>query len=517
MQSTPINPNLANAAPGSFLVFSGGEWTYTAGTGATGAAGLTDPIFIGTGAGDGNGSSQQPGGIAIGVDSGQSSQAANAIAIGTQAGTVDQHANSVAVGLRAANSGQRTNSVAIGPNSGSVDQQTNAIAIGNSAGFSSQGAGCIAIGSAAGLTNQPQDSIVINASSIATPLNPAFASSLYINPIRAATGINNVVYYDPSSAEVTYSSITGAHSALVSNVAVSNYFAATGSNTGVTFTGTVITSSSGLSDRGVVWSTTNPPTAGTKQPFLGAGAGTFTSIFNTDVGDITVYAQTYAVINGISYYGAILNAVPQLCLVVGTMILLANGMTKKIEDITYADDLLVWNFDTGQYDKAKPLWISTIRKSERYNRLEFSNGTILKTVGDHRIYDKSTQTFAPAMESVHTGSETFATNTDTPVYLTSKSIIEEPVEYCNIITDRHINLFAESILTSCRYNNIYPVDDMKFVKDQSRETIEYSTYELFNIPREYYDGMRLGESLIPIADTAKYVQNLIDTKAEFAT
>jgi hypothetical protein len=47
----------------------------------------------------------------------------------------------------------------------------------------------------------------------------------------------------------------------------------------------------------------------------------------------------------------------------------------------------------------------------------------------------------------------------------SCDIIEKEVEFYNIITDYHMNLFANGILTSCRYNNLYPIQNMKFVKD----------------------------------------------------
>lgn len=59
--------------------------------------------------------------------------------------------------------------------------------------------------------------------------------------------------------------------------------------------------------------------------------------------------------------------------------------------------------------------------------------------------------------------------------------VDEEVEYYNIITEKHMNLFAEGILTSCRYNNIYPfTDTMKFDysgKDQSSQLMN-STFRM---------------------------------------
>ena len=43
------------------------------------------------------------------------------------------------------------------------------------------------------------------------------------------------------------------------------------------------------------------------------------------------------------------------CLLACTKISLADGTTKNIEDITYDDELLVWDFDNGCFSKAKSL------------------------------------------------------------------------------------------------------------------------------------------------------------------
>ena len=45
------------------------------------------------------------------------------------------------------------------------------------------------------------------------------------------------------------------------------------------------------------------------------------------------------------------------CVLAGTLITLANGTKKKVEDLSYEDDLLVWDFDNGCMASAKPLWL----------------------------------------------------------------------------------------------------------------------------------------------------------------
>jgi hypothetical protein len=76
------------------------------------------------------------------------------------------------------------------------------------------------------------------------------------------------------------------------------------------------------------------------------------------------------------------------------------------------------------------------------------------------------------------------------VTLVEKKVVEEEVTYYNIITDYHMNCFAGNVLTSCRFNNLYPIQDLKFVKDE-RELVPYLEYA--ELPRKWYDGLRLAE------------------------
>ena len=46
-----------------------------------------------------------------------------------------------------------------------------------------------------------------------------------------------------------------------------------------------------------------------------------------------------------------------VCIAGGTLVPLADGTTKAIEDITYDDELLVWDFDEGKLSSAKPAWV----------------------------------------------------------------------------------------------------------------------------------------------------------------
>lgn len=179
------------------------------------------------------------------------------------------------------------------------------------------------------------------------------------------------------------------------------------------------------------------------------------------------------------------------CLAKGTKITLADYTTKNIEDIQYEDNLLVWDFDNGKFATAKPLWIKKAQVAEEYNYVKFEDGTELKTVADHRIFNMDTQKFTYTMNEEDTPIGTTVFKEDgTTTKLVERKVVKEEVEYYNIITNYHMNLFSNGLLTSLRLNNLYKIKDMKFVKDDRK----LATKEEFkNIPEEYFYGLRLAE------------------------
>ena len=194
------------------------------------------------------------------------------------------------------------------------------------------------------------------------------------------------------------------------------------------------------------------------------------------------------------------------CFAKGTLILLADGTVKAIENVTYDDELLVWDFDSGCYASAKPLWIKIPQKSTYYYHCVFDNGNTLDLVGDggkcHRIFSVDENCFLSATDCV---GMTVMTNKGATKLLSCERI-DKDVDFYNIITKYHMNLFANGILTSCRLNNIYPIDNMKFVKD-NRELIDIEQY--FGIDEDFYKDLRLSERNVDDIDWINdYVKRL---------
>lgn len=172
------------------------------------------------------------------------------------------------------------------------------------------------------------------------------------------------------------------------------------------------------------------------------------------------------------------------CLIEGTQIALADGTSKAIEDIDYSDDLLVWNFYEGKFDSAKPTWIRAEAIAPNYNLVKFSNGAEVGLVGHvepsgwvyHRIFNKEAGKFTwIGYEDTPNGTTTFAQDGSYPTVI-SQEVIEKPVKYYNVITDKHYNIFANGILTSCRLSNLYKIEDMKYVGERLITDEEIKAY-----------------------------------------
>ena len=221
----------------------------------------------------------------------------------------------------------------------------------------------------------------------------------------------------------------------------------------------------------------------------------------------TVYS--YVTSNAGTYYSSSSTGNSGICLLVGTQIALSDGSRKSIEDITYTDKILSWDFDRGCYAETSALWIKISETGSQYNLLTFSDGTTLRTFDQHRIFNKQTGAFTyPMTDSTPIGTVTVNEHGQ-EITLTNKQVIVDTIEYYNVITDHHMNLFSDSVLTSCRFNNIYPITDMKFVKD-ARTLRTRDEFE--NIPDRFFYGLRLAEQTTDIETVEWYVNRLLSTE-----
>ena len=196
------------------------------------------------------------------------------------------------------------------------------------------------------------------------------------------------------------------------------------------------------------------------------------------------------------------------CLVEGTQVTMADGTHRAIEDITHGELVRVWNFDLGEFSEAQPIWIKAAEETTGHDVYTFSDGTKLRTVG-HHVFNKEAGAFTKLKYAETPVGTTTFNEQGNEVTLLSKERVIEPTRYYNVWTQYHLNLFANGILTSNRFNNIYPIVDMKFVKDdRALRGLE----EFAGIDSKYITGLRLQEQ--PQEYTAEYIGDYVHNRLE---
>lgn len=191
------------------------------------------------------------------------------------------------------------------------------------------------------------------------------------------------------------------------------------------------------------------------------------------------------------------------CIVSGTLITLADGSKKKIEDITFDDYILVFNHETGQLDVTKMLFISHNAQEYDYYEildLRFSDGSNLRIVQEHVLFDSTLNEYVVINKNNvndYIGHKFYTTEFVNGNYITEcitldsyEIYIDNVKIYCPV-TAFHMNCFANDLLIMPSMpnsvNGLFNIfeldDDMKYnveLKEVDIAMYGIFTYEEFN-------------------------------------
>lgn len=191
------------------------------------------------------------------------------------------------------------------------------------------------------------------------------------------------------------------------------------------------------------------------------------------------------------------------CLDADASVTLADGTEKKFRDLKDDDLLLVWNFDKGCYDTAPLLWRLSAQWTDKYWLLETDSGRTIKVIGNHRFFSLNTGKFERTTDLLGHKVQTL----DGPETVVSCVLIEKPIEYCNAISFYHMNVIVGGFFTSCGFNNLYPIKDMKYQYDSIRTRGTDKTYWTDKgVSESWFEGMRIDEQYSPDEEIVSYVK-----------
>lgn len=188
------------------------------------------------------------------------------------------------------------------------------------------------------------------------------------------------------------------------------------------------------------------------------------------------------------------------CFVEGTLITMADGTTKAVELIENGDEVLSWDFDKGEMSTGKVFWVAEPKISPIYWNINLSDGTNLKLVGAkgkaHRLFSVNHNKF---MYPQDFKGSVFKEDLSRPIIEKVERVVDN-VKYYNF-ANTNLNCFANGIMAGSRFSNVYPINNMKFIKDNRTLT---PIKEFDGIPAKYIEGLRLQEQIYNANESVNY-------------
>ena len=198
------------------------------------------------------------------------------------------------------------------------------------------------------------------------------------------------------------------------------------------------------------------------------------------------------------------------CVTPDTLITLADGTQKRVDELTGYEELLVWNMETGELDSAPIMFIDYEDQAEfKVVYLTFSDGTVVKVIYEHGFWDYDLNKYVYLDENAadYIG-HTFAKqdgNTLTKVTLESVNIVTETNEAWSPVTVGHLCYFVNGMLSMPGgvggLFNFFDVDPETMKYDQEAMERDIAKYGLYTY-EEMYEICPLTEDMFEAAGGA---------------
>ena len=167
------------------------------------------------------------------------------------------------------------------------------------------------------------------------------------------------------------------------------------------------------------------------------------------------------------------------CVAEGTLITLANGTRKKVEDLTLDDKLLIFNHEIGQYDVADINFIENDgRKWYDIINLKFSNGVVSRVIYEHGYFDLNLNKYVYIREDTYEnyiGHKFYSE--EGVVTLVDAFMTTERTGCYSLVTSYHLNYFTDGVLSmpggiSGLFNIFEYDEDLKFNQEDMKLAIK---------------------------------------------
>ncbi len=207
----------------------------------------------------------------------------------------------------------------------------------------------------------------------------------------------------------------------------------------------------------------------------------------------TVTLHTNSDLIGKTIYIGALYQPPTACVAPGTLITLADGSQKAVEQLTGDESLLVWNLFTGNFDTAPIIFIDN-EPMQLYKviNLTFSDNTTVKVISEHGFWDCNLSQYVYLNENaeLYIGhwfnkqiSNTDGSLTWTRVQLIDVTINEEYTTAWSPVTYGHLCYYVNGMLSMpggiSGLFNIFDVDSETLTINHEAYLADIEEYGLF--------------------------------------
>ena len=200
------------------------------------------------------------------------------------------------------------------------------------------------------------------------------------------------------------------------------------------------------------------------------------------------------------------------CVTADTLLTLADGTQKRIDELNNDDRLLVWNLETGTYDSAPVIFIDDIGPESTYNviHLMFSDGTETKLIYEHGYFDLDVGEYVYITESNYrqyigdrfVKQADIDSNTWETVTLVDSEIVSETARPYSTNTVNHLCFYVDGMLSMPGgikgLFNIFDVDTSTMTYDLEAMQRDIDTYGLYTyeefeslVSRDTFDAVNV--------------------------
>lgn len=177
------------------------------------------------------------------------------------------------------------------------------------------------------------------------------------------------------------------------------------------------------------------------------------------------------------------------CVTEDTMITLADGSQKRVDELTGGEMLLTWNHKTGSYDTAPIAYLidhGGVRREQPITHLFFEDGSDLEIIGEHVFYNADTGKYITLDENAadyigtHFAKQNAESGRMDRVALVDVRHEVKVTGVYEVVTESYMTCFTDGILTASAY-----IDKLLNIFDIETDTMAYNPFKVISDIQTY--------------------------------